>query len=107
MRSLRVNAGHGRSVPPGTVPRGTVIVRSQPPHEKQHDDNDQNDAEDPDPTVTVTVAVATETAAEAAEQRDDKDDDENESERHRFISLGWIKRFVGSAWLRLADRNAV
>ena len=57
-------------------------VRSNPTHEKQYDEDDQNDADDTDAAVTEAVAVAAEATTEATKQEDDEEDDEYESDRH-------------------------
>jgi hypothetical protein len=57
-------------------------VRSNPSHEKQYDENDQNHTDDTNAAMTEAVAVAAESATEAAKQEDDKYDDEYKSDRH-------------------------
>jgi len=64
-------------------------IRSQPPHENQYDEDDQDYADDSDSAVTESVAVAAEAATEAAEEENDEDDDKNESHRHGVISIDW------------------
>ena len=57
-------------------------VRSNPTHEKQNDEDDQNNADDTDAAVTVAVAVAAEATTETTKQEDDEENDEYESDRH-------------------------
>jgi hypothetical protein len=47
-------------------------VRSRPTHDKQHHEDDQNDADDTNTAVTVAVAVPAEAATEATKQEDDE-----------------------------------
>jgi hypothetical protein len=53
-------------------------VRSNPTHEKQHDEDDHDNADKTDAAVTVAVAVAAEAAAESTKQENDEDDDKYE-----------------------------
>jgi hypothetical protein len=57
----------------------------EPPHEKQDDEHDQDDAEDANAAVAIAVAIAAEPAAESTDQEDDEDDDEDEPERHDAV----------------------
>ena len=47
-------------------------VRSNPTHEKQNDEDDQNNADDTDAAMTVAVAVPAEATTETTKQKDDE-----------------------------------
>jgi hypothetical protein len=55
---------------------------SETARKKQHDDDDQDDANETIAAVTIAVAWTAETATEATKQEDDEDYDEDGSERH-------------------------
>ena len=57
-------------------------VRSKPPHEKQYNEDDQDDADHTYAAVTEAVAIAAEATTEATKQEDDEDDNKYESDRH-------------------------
>jgi hypothetical protein len=56
--------------------RRSTISKSEPTHEKQHNEDDQNDADDADPAMSEAIAITAEATAEATKQEDDKNDDE-------------------------------
>src|ERR1700731_1253701 len=61
------------------------LLGSKPPHEKQDDEHNQDDADDTNAAVAIAIAVAAEAATEPTEQEYDEDDDEDESERHGAV----------------------
>jgi len=78
----------------------TPRVRSKPPHEKQYDQDDQDDADHTYAAVTEAVAVAAEAATETTKQEDDEQDDEYESELHNLFPVPAPDRILSLA-LRL------
>lgn len=83
---------------------------------KQHDDDNQDNAEDADAAIAKTIAVTSEAAAKAAEQKDDQYDDEYESKRHvavlsrlacgRNLQIGGYPMWSGNSDLRVRQSQA-
>ena len=57
---------------------------SKPPHQKQYDEDDQDDADYTDAAVTVSISVATKATAETTKQKYDKNDDKYGSDPHEL-----------------------